>query len=108
RGARDFDAYLRDFPSQGNAEYLEALREMARPGRVRFNGRRGLRIQPGVCAGHDQCVRMFPDPFFERQADFVRQPWGLSVARDRQALGQSDGSEGAMGGEAWERVLREG
>jgi len=50
----------------------------------------------------------FPVTFFERQAEFVRQPWGLSVARDRQALGQSDGSEGAMGGEAWERVLREG
>ncbi|HLI81657.1 MAG TPA: FAD-dependent oxidoreductase [Candidatus Binataceae bacterium] len=50
----------------------------------------------------------FPAMFFQRQAEFVRQPWGLSVARDRQALGQSDGSEGAMGGEAWERVLREG
>jgi len=50
----------------------------------------------------------FPATFYQRQAEFVRQPWGLSVARDRQALGQSDGSEGAMGGEAWERVLREG
>jgi 2-polyprenyl-6-methoxyphenol hydroxylase-like FAD-dependent oxidoreductase len=50
----------------------------------------------------------FPATFYQRQAEFVRQPWSLSVARDRQALGQSDGSEGAMGGEAWERVLREG
>jgi 2-polyprenyl-6-methoxyphenol hydroxylase-like FAD-dependent oxidoreductase len=50
----------------------------------------------------------FPAMFFERQAEFVRQPWGLSVARDRQALGRPDGSEGALGGEAWERVLREG
>ena len=30
----------------------------------------------------------FPLEFFKRQAEFVRQPWGLSVARDRQALGQ--------------------
>jgi 2-polyprenyl-6-methoxyphenol hydroxylase-like FAD-dependent oxidoreductase len=50
----------------------------------------------------------FPTSFYNRQAEFVRQPWGLSVARDRQALGQTNGSEGAMGGEAWERVLREG
>ncbi len=49
----------------------------------------------------------FPATFYQRQAEFVRQPWDLSVARDRQALGQS-GSEGAMGAEAWERVLREG
>jgi len=50
----------------------------------------------------------FPATFYERQADFVRQPWSLSVARDRAALGQSSGSEGALGGEAWDRVLREG
>jgi hypothetical protein len=50
----------------------------------------------------------FPVEFFKRQAEFVRQPWGLSVARDRQALGQADASDGAMAGEAWERVLREG
>jgi 2-polyprenyl-6-methoxyphenol hydroxylase-like FAD-dependent oxidoreductase len=50
----------------------------------------------------------FPTEFFKRQAEFVRQPWGLSVARDRQALGQSDNSDGAMAGEAWERILREG
>jgi 2-polyprenyl-6-methoxyphenol hydroxylase-like FAD-dependent oxidoreductase len=50
----------------------------------------------------------FPAEFFKRQAEFVRQPWDLSVARDRQALGQSDGAEGAMSGEVWERVLREG
>ncbi|MGO9603993.1 MAG: hypothetical protein ACLQAT_11430 [Candidatus Binataceae bacterium] len=50
----------------------------------------------------------FPSIFFKRQAEFVRQPWALSVARDRAALGQSEGSEGGMGGEAWERVLREG
>jgi 2-polyprenyl-6-methoxyphenol hydroxylase-like FAD-dependent oxidoreductase len=48
----------------------------------------------------------FPTTFFNRQAEFVRQPWGLSVARDRQAIGQSDGS--GVGGEAWERALREG
>ena len=34
----------------------------------------------------------FPPEFFKRQAEFVRQPWGLSVARDRAALGQSDNS----------------
>ncbi|HXN85991.1 MAG TPA: FAD-dependent oxidoreductase [Candidatus Binataceae bacterium] len=50
----------------------------------------------------------FPAEFFKRQAEFVRQPWDLSVARDRQALGQSDGAEGGMTGEVWERVLREG
>jgi 2-polyprenyl-6-methoxyphenol hydroxylase-like FAD-dependent oxidoreductase len=50
----------------------------------------------------------FPVEFFKRQADFVRQPWSLSVARDRAALGQSNGSEGEMAGEAWERALREG
>jgi len=50
----------------------------------------------------------FPTEFFKRQAEFVRQPWDLSVARDRQALGQSDGAEGGMSGEVWERVLREG
>src|SRR5277367_2224230 len=33
----------------------------------------------------------FPTEFFKRQADFVRQPWSLSVARDRAALGQSEG-----------------
>jgi 2-polyprenyl-6-methoxyphenol hydroxylase-like FAD-dependent oxidoreductase len=50
----------------------------------------------------------FPATFFQRQAEFVQQPWDLSVARDRQALGQSNGTEGALGGEAWERILREG
>lgn len=50
----------------------------------------------------------FPATFYQRQAEFVRQPWDLSVARDKQALGQTNGSEGAMGGEAWERILREG
>ena len=82
-------------------------------------------VQPGLCARHDQRVGLFPDSrnadgrngsqdpnfpaeFFKRQAEFVRQPWDLSVARDRQALGQSDGAEGGMSGEVWERVLREG
>jgi 2-polyprenyl-6-methoxyphenol hydroxylase-like FAD-dependent oxidoreductase len=50
----------------------------------------------------------FPATFYERQAEFVRQPWSLSVARDRAALGQTGGAEGSFGGEAWERVLREG
>jgi 2-polyprenyl-6-methoxyphenol hydroxylase-like FAD-dependent oxidoreductase len=50
----------------------------------------------------------FPAMFYQRQAEFVRQPWDMSVARDRQALGQSNGAEGALGGEAWERILREG
>jgi 2-polyprenyl-6-methoxyphenol hydroxylase-like FAD-dependent oxidoreductase len=50
----------------------------------------------------------FPATFFERQAEFVRQPWSLSIARDRAALGQSNGTEGGLGGEAWERVMREG
>ena len=50
----------------------------------------------------------FPTTLFARQAEFVRQPWSLSVARDRAALGQSSKSDAAMGGEAWERILREG
>jgi 2-polyprenyl-6-methoxyphenol hydroxylase-like FAD-dependent oxidoreductase len=50
----------------------------------------------------------FPAELFRRQADFVRQPWSMSVARDRAALGQSSGADGAMGGEAWERIMREG
>src|SRR5579862_6527663 len=50
----------------------------------------------------------FPATFYQRQAEFVRQPWDMSVARDRQALGQSNGSEGGMDGAAWERILREG
>jgi 2-polyprenyl-6-methoxyphenol hydroxylase-like FAD-dependent oxidoreductase len=53
----------------------------------------------------------FPRAFFNRQAEFVRQPWSLSVARDREALARAEGApppEGAMGGEAWERVMREG
>ena len=52
----------------------------------------------------------FPDGIFSsvRKLSSLRQPWGLSVARDRRALGQTDASEGAMAGEAWERVLREG
>ena len=63
----------------------------------------------GTLAGEmDPSDPNFPATFYERQAEFVRQPWGLSVARDRQALGRSDGSEGSMSGEAWERVMREG
>jgi 2-polyprenyl-6-methoxyphenol hydroxylase-like FAD-dependent oxidoreductase len=49
----------------------------------------------------------FPSTFFKRQAEFVKQPWGLSVARDKQALGETN-NEGALGGGAWERILREG
>src|SRR5580658_120759 len=50
----------------------------------------------------------FPSALFQRQAEFVKQPWSMSVARDRAALGQSSGADGAMGGEAWERIMREG
>ena len=50
----------------------------------------------------------FPAALFQRQAEFVKQPWSMSVARDRAALGQSSGADGAMGGEAWERIMREG
>ena len=50
----------------------------------------------------------FPATLFQRQAEFVKQPWSMSVARDRAALGQSSGADGAMGGEAWERIMREG
>jgi 2-polyprenyl-6-methoxyphenol hydroxylase-like FAD-dependent oxidoreductase len=53
----------------------------------------------------------FPSEFFKRQADFVRQPWSISVARDREALARAEGvppPETAMGGEAWERIMREG
>jgi 2-polyprenyl-6-methoxyphenol hydroxylase-like FAD-dependent oxidoreductase len=63
----------------------------------------------GTVAGEmDPGDSIFPATFYQRQAEFVRQPWDLSVARDRQALGQSDGSAGAMGGEVWDRVMREG
>jgi hypothetical protein len=61
-----------------------------------------------LVAEMDPADANFPTEFFKRQAEFVRQPWGLSVARDRAALGQADASDGAMAGEAWERVLREG
>ncbi|MGH7779907.1 MAG: FAD-dependent oxidoreductase [Candidatus Binataceae bacterium] len=51
----------------------------------------------------------FPAAFFKRQAEFVRQPWALSVARDRQALEQGAAkSEGEISGEMWERIMREG
>jgi 2-polyprenyl-6-methoxyphenol hydroxylase-like FAD-dependent oxidoreductase len=53
----------------------------------------------------------FPATFFKRQAEFVRQPWALSVARDRQALalkeGKAEADEG-FGSPAWERIFREG
>ncbi|HVA76657.1 MAG TPA: hypothetical protein VNF27_02115 [Candidatus Binataceae bacterium] len=53
----------------------------------------------------------FPALFFKRQAEFVRQPWALSVARDRQALAQGHDApqaEGEISGEMWERIMREG
>jgi hypothetical protein len=53
----------------------------------------------------------FPGTFFKRQAEFVRQPWSLSVARDRQALALKEGKADAdetFGGPAWERLFREG
>jgi len=53
----------------------------------------------------------FPDRFFKLQAEFVRQPWSLSVARDRQALERGQGgvkSEGEISNEMWERIMREG
>lgn len=53
----------------------------------------------------------FPSEFFKRQADFVRQPWSISVARDREALARAQGvppPESATGGETWERIMREG
>ncbi len=61
-----------------------------------------------LLADVDPTDASFPATFYQRQAEFVRQPWDMSVARDRQALGQSNGSEGAMDGAAWERILREG
>jgi 2-polyprenyl-6-methoxyphenol hydroxylase-like FAD-dependent oxidoreductase len=61
-----------------------------------------------LAAEMDPTDSNFPATFYQRQAEFARMPWDLSVARDRQALGQTSGSEGAMSGEAWERVLREG
>jgi len=80
------------------------------------DGRRGLRVNPvyaqgmtsaSVCsqvlgtliAETDPTDANFPVEFFKRQAEFVRQPWSLSVARDRQALGQSNSVDGAMAGE---------
>ena len=53
----------------------------------------------------------FPGAFFKRQAEFVRQPWALSVARDRQAIALKEGkaeAEEVFGGAAWERIFREG
>jgi 2-polyprenyl-6-methoxyphenol hydroxylase-like FAD-dependent oxidoreductase len=53
----------------------------------------------------------FPARFFKRQADFQKQPWDLSVARDRQALardGDAAAAEGAIPSGVWERILREG
>ncbi|HTR62341.1 MAG TPA: FAD-dependent oxidoreductase [Candidatus Binataceae bacterium] len=53
----------------------------------------------------------FPSTFFKRQAEFVRQPWSLSVARDRQALAAERGTTVAddpFGGPAFERIAREG
>jgi 2-polyprenyl-6-methoxyphenol hydroxylase-like FAD-dependent oxidoreductase len=53
----------------------------------------------------------FPAEFYKRQAEFVRQPWALSVARDRQALAQGRDEarpEGEISGEMWERIMREG
>lgn len=53
----------------------------------------------------------FPQRFFKLQAEFVRQPWSLSVARDRQALERDGGSaksEGEISTEMWERIMREG
>lgn len=53
----------------------------------------------------------FPSTFFKRQAEFVRQPWSLSVARDRQALAAEKGeplADDQFGGPAFERIAREG
>jgi len=53
----------------------------------------------------------FPSAFFKRQSEFVRQPWSLSVARDRQALALEKGDTPAddpFGGPAFERIAREG
>src|SRR5580658_383044 len=66
------------------------------------------RILDALAGEMDPTDANFPATFYQRQAEFVRQPWSLSVARDRQALGQTEASEGAMAGEAWERILREG
>jgi hypothetical protein len=59
----------------------------------------------------DPTAAAFPTTFFKRQAEFVRQPWTLSVARDRQALAQEKGEsagEDPFGGPAFERIAREG
>src|SRR5580700_10935532 len=61
-----------------------------------------------VLSEMDPTDAKFPAALFQRQTEFVKQPWSMSVARDRAALGQSSGADGAMGGEAWERILREG
>ena len=53
----------------------------------------------------------FPNTFFKRQAEWVRQPWSLSVARDRQALALKEGKpveEDGFGSAMWERIFREG
>jgi len=59
----------------------------------------------------DPADPVFPSAFFRRQAEFVKQPWTLSVARDRQALAQGQGAtatEDPYGGPAFERIAREG
>ncbi len=53
----------------------------------------------------------FPSTFFKRQAEFVRQPWSLSVARDRAALAHGQGASDPndpFGGPAGERIANEG
>ncbi len=53
----------------------------------------------------------FPAAFFKRQAEFLKQPWSLSVARDRQALAQGSGtadSQDPFNGPVGERIMREG
>ncbi len=70
------------------------------------------RILGQVVSEVDPTDPRFPSAFFERQAEFVRrQPWALSMARDRQALGREHDTpqaEGEMSGEMWERIMREG
>ncbi len=64
-----------------------------------------------VSAEHDPADPAFPGHFYRRQAEFVRQPWALSIARDRQALENGVGDarpEGEISGQMWERIMREG
>ena len=115
------------FPRKG-MRTCGGITRKERTGGIHRRRGRGVRIQSRLCAGHDQrtvCSQIlgklvsemdptaadFPALFYQAPVRVRKVPWELSVARDRQALGAGQSaasSEGACGGEAWERIMREG